>query len=89
MRGFYTAVAWSRMLVRALAKGDFLDRDFFLLQFFLLKKNVLFFESFQRRVLLCFFAKEDTLGKVLTWNFVCLLFYEEDVVYVCGENNTR
>lgn len=71
VRGFYTAVAWSRMLDKGTCKRRFFSTEIFFSSsiFFLLKKEcALFVESFQREesLLLFFCQKEDTLGKVLT-----------------------
>ena len=65
VRGFYTAVAWSRMLDKGTCKRRFFSTEiFFSSSFFLLKKECSFGSPFKESPFFCFFAQEDTLGKV-------------------------
>ena len=66
VRGFYTAVAWSRMLDKGTCKRRFFSTEIFFSSsiFFLLKKEcALFVESFQRESLLLFFCPRRHVGK--------------------------
>ena len=72
-----------------LQKEIFLDKIFFLLQFFFSSKRIFFFvESFSKRRVFFFpiLPKTDTREKRIDFG-LCVSIYED--TYVCDENNTR
>ena len=79
VRGFYTAVAWSRMLDKGTCKRRFFSTEIFFSSsiFFLLKKEcALFVESFQREesLLLFFLPKRRHVGKSVDFGTLCVYY---------------